>query len=318
MKLNRAFLLLIAMSVLAGSAWGQALPGMKRDLTYKAGNGFVDVLKADKVVARYVYKDVQLPYVYPLSLSGGPSITRDCGDMLLKKDTPDLWCDNPAYRSFWVGLGKLGGVDFWNPGPKNGKIVQTDLQFDSPSAEYWNIHATYEYRNARGKKICSEERRYAFSSYGDGILISLAVIISADVSDLTYSDSADGLVGVKLAEGRPTITDSEGRTGLACRGKRAAWVDYTVDTADGKRGITLFDFPINPNYPAFWNVSEKGLMAANPFGGGALSGDVKNDSTRKVDFGGTLLFAYLLYVHEGGTNPDVIAGITKALAAIPK
>jgi len=318
MKLNRAFVLLIMLSVLASSAWGQVLPGMKRDLTYKAGDGFVDVLKADKVVGRYVYKDVQLPYVYPLSVDGGPSVTMDCGELPLKNSAPDNWCDSPAGRSFWVGLGKLNDVDFWTPGSNNGKIVQTDLRFDSPSEQYWNIHATYEYRNPRGKKVCSEERRYAFSSYEGGILVSLAVIITADVSDLTYSDSVDGLVGVKLTEGKPTITDSEGRTGMVCRGKRAAWVDCTVEAADGKRGITMFDFPINPNYPAYWNVSEKGLMAANPFGGAALSGDAKNDSTRKVEFGGTLLFAYLLYVHEGAANPDAISGIAKALAAIPK
>jgi len=310
--------LLIVITLLACGAWGQALPGMKRDLTYKAGDGFVDVLKGDVTIARYVYKDVQVPFVYPLSATGGPSITMDCGSKDLAKDELSRLCDSPASRSFWVGLGKIGGVDFWNPGSRNGRVVQTDLAFDSVTPDYWNIHANYEYRNARGKKICSEERRYAFHSYEGGILVSLAVIISADVSDLTYSDSADGFVGVKMVPGKPVITNSEGRTGMACRGQRATWVDYTVEMEDRKCGITMFDLPINPNYPAFWNVSEKGLLAANPFGGFALTGDAKNDSTLKVDLGGTLLFAYVLYLHEGAVNPKVVNGIAEGIAQMGK
>ncbi len=123
-----------AVACVAASADGI---GLKRDLTYKAGDGFVEVMKNNTVVARYVYKDTPKPYIYPVFSPDGVPVTR--GYPMDRK--PSEATDHPHHRSFWVGFGDVNGIDFWAEGENCGKIVQAKLDFDSLSAGHWNIHA---------------------------------------------------------------------------------------------------------------------------------------------------------------------------------
>ncbi|MGB9620601.1 MAG: DUF6807 family protein, partial [Armatimonadota bacterium] len=99
--------------------------GLKRDLTYKAGDGFVEVLKNGQMVARYIYKNTPRPYIYPIVAPDGPPVTR--GYPMDQK--PGEPTDHPHHRSFWVGFGNVDGVDFWTEGDNSGKIVQREIDF---------------------------------------------------------------------------------------------------------------------------------------------------------------------------------------------
>ena len=286
--------------------------GLKRDLTYKAGEGFVEVLKGNLAVARYVYKDTPKPYIYPILAPDGPEVTR----AFPMKEVPGEATDHPHHRSFWIGFGDVNGVDFWAEGEKTGKIVQKKLEFDSQSPGHWNIHTTNEWVGPDGKALCFEDRRYSFLSCDYGLLISTSITLAAARGDVKLGGTKEGFLafrvaqGMQLKDGKGHILNSEGRKDADCWGKRARWCDYTGEVAGKTVGITIFDLPSNYGYPTYWHVRDYGLFAANPFGGKDFTGDEKKDSALTITRGKPVRLIYIALIHTGALDAqklDMIA-----------
>lgn len=292
---------------------------LKRDLTYRAEPGYVDVMKGDKLVARYVYKDTPKPYIYPVLTLDGTRVTR----AYPMENVPGDATDHPHHRSFWVGFGDVNGIDFWSESEKSGRIVHKFMDFDSPSPGHWNIHTINEWVGPDGTVVCIEDRRYSFVSCDYGLLISTAIELTSASGDLKLGSTKEGFVafrvaqGMQLKDGKGRIIDSEGRTGTACWGKRARWCDYTGEV-DGKIvGITMFDLPSNHGYPTYWHVRDYGLFAANPFGGKDFTGDEKQDSSLVVPYGQKARFVYIALVHQGELDPKTLDAIADEIAGRP-
>ena len=298
-------LIAVALCAFVAPSWADGI-GLKRDLTYKAGDGFVEALKDSIPIARYVYKDTPKPYIYPLSTPDGPAVTR----AFPMKQVPGESTDHPNQRSFWVAYGNVNGVDFWAEEAKSGKIVQTNLEFDSLNPGYWNIHASLDWVGPDGKKILEEDRRYSFLSCDYGLLVSTAIALLPPVKEVKFGGTKEGFLafrvadGISLAAGKGHILNSEGQTNAACLGKRARWCDYT-GVVDGKTcGITIFDMPSNHGYPTYWHVRDYGLLAANPFGGRDFTGDEKADSSLTIQPGKPVRLIYVALIHNGKIEPD--------------
>lgn len=276
--------------------------GFVRDFTYKQSDGAVDVMKGDKVIARYIYKDTPKPYLYPLISPAGLAVTRN----FPMKTVAGEPTDHPHHRSLWIGFGDVNGVDFWAETPKSGKMVQKSIDFSPISpGPYWSIHTTNDWILPDGKKLASDERKMAFYSckYGTFVVTSFKMI--ASVCGLKFNDSKEGFFAIRLApslalkDGKGHILTSEGDTDAKAWGKRARWVDYTGEI-DGKVvGVTMFDSTANYGYPTYWHARDYGLLAANPFGGKAFTGDAKNESPMELVYTDSKTFTYITLIHDG-------------------
>ncbi|MDH7600995.1 MAG: PmoA family protein [Armatimonadota bacterium] len=292
---------------------------LRRDLTYRAEPGYVDVMKGDKLIARYVYKDTPKPYIYPLFALDGTRVTRGYPMENISGEA----IDHPHHRSFWVGFGNVNGIDFWSENEKSGKIVHKFMDFDSPSPGHWNIHTINEWVGPDGTAVCIEDRRYSFVSCDYGLLVSITVEMTGASGDLKFGSTKEGFVafrvaqGMQLKDGKGSIKDSEGRTGTQCWGKRARWCDYTGEV-DGKTvGITMFDVPSNYGYPTYWHVRDYGLFAANPFGGKEFTGDEKQDTGLVVPRGKKIRFVYIALIHQGELDSKTLDVIADEIAGKP-
>ena len=285
--------------------------GLKRSFTYKEGDGFVDVLKGATTVARYVYKNVPMPYIYPLYAPNGVGVTRDMSEFAGGTGT------RPGMRSFWVGLGDVNGVDFWNEGEKTGRIKQLKLEFDSGSPGHWNIHAMNEWVGPDDKRVALEERRYSFLACDYGTLVSTQISIRAAEKPVRIADTAQGFLALHLADGLQMkggtghILNSEGDKDAACMGKRAKWCDYTGEVGGKTCGVTIFDGGGNHGYPTYWSATADGLLAADPFGGKAFTGIEKNDSGLTLKSGETSTFLYVTLIHDTKLDADKLKMIAK-------
>lgn len=283
-----------------------------RDLSYYWGTGYVDILRDTKQIAQYVYKDTPKPYIYPLKSLGGIPVTKGL--------SPAGATDNyPNHRSFWIGLADVNGVDFWNEGEKCGKIVQTSQEFDSFNAGYWNLHCTYNWVGTDGKVVLAEERRNSFLSSNYGLLTSTMITLKAGEKEVKLGDTADGLFalrvapGIQLKGGKGHILNSNGEKDNACLGKRAKWCDYTGEV-DGKTvGIAVFDVPANYGFPTYWNVTDYGLLAANPFGGKSFTGDPEKESSYIIKPGQMMTFVYVILIHENKLDKDALDWLSMQL-----
>ncbi len=307
------FVTLAALAALAGAALAEDI-GIKRDFTYERNRdaGYVDVLKDKKVIARYVYKNTPKPYIYPLLAPCGEEVTRavPAGE----KD------DHPHQRSCFLGYGDVSSVNFWAEGEKCGKIKQTSIEFDGISPGYWSIHTTNDWNDSNDRKVLDEDRRYSFLSCKYGTLMSTVLILKSVGQGATFNDSKEGFAAIRLApgislkDGKGHIMNSEGDTDDACWGKRARWIDYTGEVNGKTVGVTMFDVPTNYGFPTYWHARDYGLLAANPFGGKAFTGDEKNDSSLKMISGKPFRFVYITLIHDGKLSAETLDMIADEVA----
>lgn len=318
MKSTLCLLAALFLLVSVGAVRAVAQAGeLGKDFTYKKSDTTVDILKDDKVVATYVYRNAAKPYIYPVTSPAGVEVTRNYP----MKTVAGEPTDHPHQRSMWIGFGDVNGVDFWGETPKSGKIVQQSIAFDPISpGPYWSIHTNNDWFTANGKKLASDERHVAFYSCKQGTVIVTGVSIIASVSQLQFNDSKEGFFGMRLApsltlkDGKGHILNSEGDKDDKAWGKRARWVDYTGEV-DGKTvGVTMFDSPRNYGYPTYWHARDYGLLAANPFGGKAFTGDAKNETHLKLPYTQSLFFVYIVLIHDGKLDAKTLDALADDLA----
>lgn len=301
--------------ILAAGAATADVPGLKRDFTYREGDGFVEVLKDGAVTAKYVYKDTPRPYIYPLLAPNGEQVTR----AYPMKEVAGEPKDHPHHRSFWIAFGDVNGLDFWADGESKGVIKQTSIDFEPPSPGYWGIHTTNDWVGPDGKKVCEDERRVSFLSTDYGTLVSTMLVVKASEGDLKLGDTKEGFFALRLARelqlagGTGRILNSEGHKDAECWGKRARWCDYTGKVNGKTIGVAIFDSPMNYNHPTYWHVRDYGLFAANPFGGEDFTRDPEENGTITIPRHRSLLFLYSVLIHEGELDAAALDAIADAV-----
>lgn len=309
LRLLAASLILLIVSAVGAVAMPE---GFATDFTYKESDGAVDIMKDGKVVARYVYKDTPKPYLYPIASPAGIEVTRNYP----MKNVAGEPTDHPHHRSMWVAFGDINGVDFWTEGEKTGKIVQKSIDLDPISpGPYWSIHTKNDWVTADGRTLAADERKIAFYSCKHGTLITTMIRLIAPTCQLRFNDSKEGFFGIRLApsltlkDGKGHILNSEGHTDADAWGKRARWVDYTGEINGKAVGVTMFDSTANYGYPTYWHARDYGLLAANPFGGKAFSGDAKNESPMVLGYTTSRTFVYTTLVHDGKLDAETLEKI---------
>jgi hypothetical protein len=167
----------------------------------------------------------------------------------------------------------VDGVDFWSESPGHGKIVCTKIGKPRIADGHAVIETHNEWQTADGTKILDEERAIHVYTSGKGRLIVLRIDLYASVAPITFGDTKEGSLGVRINDviragkfGKGKIENALGKVGeQECWGNIADWCDYSGPIEGKTVGLAVLADPKNL-HPTYWHVRDYGLMAANPFG----------------------------------------------------
>lgn len=271
-----------------------------------------------QLFTEYHFRDVPRPFCYPLIGPGGAEMMRHWP----MKEAPDEARDHPHHRSLWFTHGDVNGHDFWSEARSFGKVVHAGFDQIESGADVGVIKSRNNWVAADGKIICTDQRTLrVYNRPANERLMDFDVTIHASHGEVTFGDTKEGSMAVRLAEsmrlkpnpanvGKPTgrIVNSEGVRDQDTWGKRAAWCDY-YGPVDGRIvGLAIFDHPQNPRHPTWWHVRDYGLFAANPFGRHDFEKlEDKTAGNLVIPAGKSVTFRYRFYFHEGDEKQADVA-----------
>ena len=313
MRLALGFLLLALISI-ARSADVSPTAAAKKgvQITQLADRLRVEI--NGQLFTEYLYKDVPRPYCYPLIGPGDVAMTRDWP----MKDTPGEEHDHKHHRSLWFAHGAINGHDFWSEEKAFGKTVHVDFPQVKSGKDAGVIRERNKWVAADGTVICTDERTLRFYNPAQPTerLIDFDITLFASNGELTFGDTKEGTMAVRLAEtmrlkgkvGQGHIVNSAGVRDGQTWGKRADWCDYYGPVGGKTVGIAIFDHPQNPRHPTWWHVRDYGLFAANPFGQHDFESlPNKTAGNLIVPAGKSVTFRYRFYLHEGDDQQANVA-----------
>jgi hypothetical protein len=243
------------------------------------------------------------PYFFPVV---GP-----CGRPVTRIGHPHDPVTHGHHLGLWIGHKDVNGVNFWELGPKSGRIVHDRvLKLDDGAAATLAARATWV--DADGKALLADERTWTLrpvegtageSGFGE-FLLDLDLTLAPAAAPVTLGKTPFGLLAVRVAktmgvnDGGGRITNSEGKTGEPeIFWKPARWCDYSGPAAPGiVNGITIFDHPKNPGHPTAWHVRSDGWMGASVTQGEAV-GITKEQP---------LTLRYRIWVHRGACDAKAV------------
>lgn len=267
-----------------------------------------------RLFTEYYFKDVPRPFCYPLIGPGDIAITRNWP----MKTTPDEEHDHPHHRSLWFAHGDINGQDFWSEQKNFGKTVHERFDEVKSGRKFGLIKSHNKWVAADGTIVCTDDRSLRIYNPGsaDERMIDFDITLHASNGDLTFGDTKEGTMAVRLAEtmrlkgpvGHGHIVNSAGVRDGDTWGKRADWCDYYGPVNGKIVGLAIFDHPKNPRHPTWWHVRDYGLFAANPFGQHDFEKLAdKSAGNLTVPAGKSITFRYRLYLHLGDDQQAKVA-----------
>jgi hypothetical protein len=326
-------LLSLAILILTGSAVAaQEKITIVEKIMIVVAEDSVDFLAGKELVGRYRFgKTFSKPIFWPLNAPGGIPVTRAWP---IDKSKPGESADHPHQKSAWFCHGDVipegielkhkirgvEGVDFWSEAPGHGNIVCTRVGKPQMRGTYACIMTENEWQTADGTKIMDETRILHFHDFGKARLIVFDIDLLASVCPITFGDTKEGALGVRIKDdlradkrGKGKIVNAEGKVNEeGCWGRISAWCDYSgpIDAKKNakKVGLAIFCDPNNP-LPSCWHSRGYGLMAANPFGRSRSLFPAVKDRTDLVRLakGGHLRLRYAILLHEGDAETGMVA-----------
>lgn len=288
-------------------------------------------------------KPLAKPVFFPLLAPGGVPVTRGWplergakGETVDHYHQKSVWFCHGDVEPGWLTLttksadGRPGAANFWSETPGHGRIVC--VQVGEPTADgptRVTVPTRNEWRVADGTRLLDETRVLTVSDHGAGVLIALDVTLTAADGPITFGDTKEGSMGVRVHDELRTaakkdglVTSSDGTTAAAPKdnlpvwGRAADWHDYSGTVAGTPVGLAVFDHPGNQPRAA-WHTRAYGLMAANPFGRSGSKFPLYADRTDlvKLPKGASLRLRYGVYAHAGdaaaGKVAEVFAGFAR-------
>lgn len=342
MRLPRGFILIAIGFALACSPRGLAreedptpseepkIEVEKTQITFRHGKTLFTRYLIDEKVAK--------PYFWPVYALPGKSVTRAWP---MAEDPEVKKVDHPHQKSIWFCHGdvvpegmdyvkhfkNVVGVDFWSEGKGHGKIVCVKVDKPQHAKGHAWVTTYNEWRTSEGQKVLDEKRTIHYYHLGAGRnLLVLDIDLHASVVPITFADTKEGSMGVRVRENFRVdrglggqLVNAEGKSGegkssnkdrSGCWGLVSAWCDYSGPVGEKETaGIAVFADPKN-SIDTAWHARNYGLMAANPFGRDrhARFPDRagKNDPV-KLEKGKHLELRYGVYAHSGDVKAGKVA-----------
>jgi hypothetical protein len=306
-------------------------------ITVSKEKGTIEFRDGKTLIAKYnAGEEVAKPYVWPLNAPGGLPVTRPWP---MVKGTPGETVDHVHQKSAWFCHGDVipeglelkvkskdihvKGVDFWSEAAGHGKMVCTEIGAPKThDADHVSVPTKNSWQTADGVKILDENRTIHVRRLAKGYLLAFEIDLAPTDYPITFGDTKEGSMGVRVPDGfrlqakeGGRIASADGKVieagtkdNLAVWGQPAAWHDYSGKVGQGTAGIAVFDHPSNP-HPALWHTRAYGLMAANPFGrdkSGYPAAKGKTDLV-KLAKGERLKLNYAIYTHTGDAVEGEVA-----------
>ena len=308
----RCFSLLLPWAVFACLAMVGIRPSAAAEFTVQQHKGGVLVKIDGLPFTDYLTETGPKPILWPILGPGGVAMTR----AYPMKDVEGEKHDHPHQRSLWFTHGDVNDVDFWSEQEGHGSIVHREYLALEGGPDSAIIATRNDWVDAKGKKVCEDERRLTFGIGEHGRTIDFDITLKASEGPLTFGDTKEGAMGIRI----PTVMDvnskkggrivtSEGLTDTAAWGKPASWVDYHGEVDKQHVGIAILNHPSSFRYPTRWHVRDYGLFAANPFGLKDFEGNDKLNGSYTVQVGESIALRYRFVFHSGD---EKAAGIARA------
>ena len=290
----------------------------------------IDVVVDGRPFTTYFFTTkVAKPYFQPLRSAQGTIVTRD---FPIENTIPPEHMKDPSLephqRPMYFGHGNIDGIDFWGEAVFShysddmvfGRTVFRTLD-EVRSGDTGALRAEFELRGPEGRVVADEIQSYAFGGDENSRWIDCEITLVANHgSDLTFGDSKEGTLGIRLAKELNSppghMVNSAGAEGeKAIWGKRADWVDYDGTVAGEELGVAVFDSPRSFRHPTWWHARGYGLLAANPFGWREFYSDPEKDGSWTVPQGKQLKFRYRVFIHHGDYKEAKVAEAYQNYAA---
>ena len=250
-------------------------------------------------------RDYSRPFFFPLVGPSGATLTRIGHPGAENHD---------HHRSVWFAHHKVNGLDFWS---ENGgtQIRQKHWYAYRDGDEEAVMASKLAWFGPAGVEVMESDLVAALRPLPSGehlVELQLTLRPADKAESVELGQSNFGIIAVRVAKtmtghfGGGQIADSAARVGEAnIFGKSASWVDYSGPVAVGTgparksviEGVTLFDHPGNPAYPAKWHVREDGWMGPS----------LCRDNAIKIAKATPLTLRYLLHAHSGPVDPVTAA-----------
>lgn len=248
------------------------------------------------------------PFFYPLI---GPN----SGESLTRMGHPGA-PDHDHHRSIWFAHEKVSGVNFWSD-HTTARIRQKQWLAYQDGDDEAILAVRLGWNDGHDPRDLLEQDLIAALIPGPDreTFLEIQTTFRPVAMQLEFGQSNFGFFAVRLAKalsihfGGGMLINSTGARGEpAIFGKSAAWVDASGEQAGGHReGITYFDHPSNPGYPAAWHVREDGWMVAS----------VCMTEPRTTTQLEPLTLRYLLHAHRGGLDRDRAESAFQAFSRRP-
>ena len=236
------------------------------------------------------------PFLFPVIGPSGYSLTR-----IGHPHDPE---SHSHHNSVWISHNDVNGTSFWSD-RGNGKVRHKRIVKFEDSGECSSIITENDWVTNDGKVLLLETRKVTVLLLENSEwLLIIDMELKAKDSVVALGKTPFGMIGVRMAktigvnDGGGRIRNSEGAVNeKEVFWKRAKWVDYSGAITNEKiEGITLFDHPNNPNFPATFHVRNDGWMGAS----------VTFDEPKKIRANEALHLRYGLYIHSDMKSIDTI------------
>ncbi len=259
-------------------------------------------------IARYHFgPGLERPFLFPMIGPSGRSLTR----MGHPRDPES----HSHHNSVWLSHADVGGVDFWSD-RRLGTVRQKRIVKYEDEGEKSYLVEEDEWVDKDGKVLLNETRQVSVILLeGKEWLLIIDSTFTANDKPVTLGKTPFGFIGVRMAktigvnDGGGRIRNSEGGVNeKEIFWKQARWVDYSGAIETGRiEGITLFDYPGNPNHPSSFHVRNDGWMGAS----------LNLEGPREIAPDKPLHLRYGLYVHSDLKPPAEIDKRWKGFAQMP-
>jgi hypothetical protein len=254
------------------------------------------------------------PCFYPLIGPAGVPLTR-----MGHPGAPN----HDHHQSVWFAHADIDGTDFWS-NQQPGRIEQTAWQCYEDGDSLAAMAVQLAWKRPGGAPLLNHAlvallRPLPAKEY---LLELQSTLTPAGDAPLTIRRSNFGMLAVRVAKslsvhfGGGKLTSSEGAaTEEEGFGQFARWWDYSGPIANGQEeegsprwnGITYFDHPANPHYPAHWHVREDGWMGAS----------LTRNQEQTLSHDSPVRVRYLLHIHDGAYDPAKAEAIAINFAEWP-
>lgn len=254
------------------------------------------------------------PYFFPFCGPANVSLTR-----MGHPGAPN----HDHHRSIWFAHAQVTGVDFWSD-TTSARIRQREWLCYQHGPEACQMAVLLDWLDGHDPAPLLTQTLLAnVSLHADGgTLLELQSDFVPTSGQLELRQSNFGMLAIRVARelsayfGSGEIRDSQGRAGEPeIFGKAAEWMDYagplSVGTGPERQqvveGITCYDHPDNPHFPAAWHVREDGWMGPS----------LTREHPVLITPEAPLRIRYLLHAHPGLPDGKTQSQLARHFANLP-